>query len=123
VLATLRESADIVTYDHKDINNDGKVDAADATARPTLTVAVLGASSSTVAMTANALDRRPPPIRSRTSRSSVIDAATSGRFNDVVDLSALSGATVSYAIRKPWRSVGGGNAADDDGTARCQYAR
>jgi hypothetical protein len=112
VLASLREGADVVIYDHRDINNDGVIDGADlATLKPTLTVGITGPSASTVAMTAGVLTTTTTTdTLTGVEIVDVTNAATGSRFNDTIDLSKLaSGATVNYgAAEAVGKSLGGG---------------
>lgn len=110
VLATLREGADVVTYDHSDINNDGAVNGADlASLKPTMTIAVTAASASTVGLTAGVLG-------ATTTTDTLIgveivditNAATGSRFADTLDLSGLTGATFNYGgAETVGKSLGG----------------
>jgi hypothetical protein len=97
-LATLREGADIVTINHADVTNDGVVNATDVPLRPTLTLAVQGTSMSQLTSTGGALGKMS--FTDTFKNVEIVDltaAATSDRFDDVLDVSAAGGVTVNYS--------------------------
>ena len=113
VIGTLREGADVVTYQHLDLNRDGLTTAADAPLRPTLTIAVDAASSAKVTAAGGILDTVAIAPTTDTLRNveiiNVVDAALSDRYDDRLDLSALAGATVNFgAAEAVGKSQGGG---------------
>ena len=111
-LATLREGADIVTINHADVTNDGVVNATDVPLRPTLTLAVQGTSMSQLTSTGGALGKMS--FTDTFKNVEIVDltaAATSDRFDDVLDVSAAGGVTVNYSTANAvGKSLGGGNA-------------
>ena len=114
VAGTLAEGANVVTYDHRDINNDGVITGADlASAKPTMTIAVSGPGASTVKVAGGALGATTTTDTLKGVDVVVVtNGATSSRFNDVIDVSALAaGATVNYGgAETVGKSLGGQNA-------------
>ena len=115
----LREGGDRLTLVHADIDRNGIVDAADATWRPTLALAVEPGGRAQLVASGGAL-------LAQTARYTLLgveqldlqQAATSDRFDDSVDLSALPGATLNLG---PARAVGpgaGGGFVDLDRVGR-----
>ena len=107
---TLREGADVVTVDHSDVNNIGGATAADIPLRPTLTLAVQGASSSTLNATGGILAKNSfTDTYKNVEVVNLTAAATSDRYNDVLDVSkAGAGVTVNYgAAVTVGKSLGG----------------
>ena len=122
---TLREGADVVTVNHADVTNDGVVDATDVPLRPTLTLAVQGTSLSQLTATAGALGKASfTDTFKNVEVVNLVDAATSTRYNDVLDAAGTGGATGELRRGRHGRQVAGWPArpGDDGGPARRQYA-
>ncbi|MBK7459499.1 MAG: hypothetical protein IPJ42_14170 [Betaproteobacteria bacterium] len=106
---TLREGADVVTVNHADVTNNGVVDATDEPLRPTLTLAVQGTSLSQLTATAGALGKASfTDTFKNVEVVNLVAAATSTRYNDVLDAAGTGGATVNYgAAVTVGKSLGG----------------